>query len=330
MSDFTSGFWNGYVIVLTLGSIAYCAWLLLVTSRTRVKPGATPAVSKGTKAELHGHTWDGDLAGLNNPLPRWWMWLFWITIVFSLGYLVAYPGLGSFKGMLGWSSTAAWAQESDETEARLKPMYEKYASLGLPAIAADPQARAMGERIFLVTCAPCHGSDAGGAPGFPSLRDNDWLYGGEEATIIASISNGRMGVMPALGAALGPDGVRNVSAYVRSLSKLPSDPLRAQLGKPLFEQTCAGCHGMEAKGNHAVGAPNLTDAIWLYGSSEATIAQGINNGRHVGMSAEHPPMPAFKNTLGQGPLGPAKINLVAGYVWGLSNASPAATPPASK
>ena len=202
-------------------------------------------------------------------------------------------------------------------------MYEKYAGLELPAIAADPQARAMGERIFLVNCAPCHGSDAGGAPGFPVLRDNDWLYGGDPATIVASISNGRMGVMPAFGAVLGADGVKNVVAYVRSLSKLPSDGLRAQLGKPLFEQNCGACHGIEGKGNPALGAPNLADTIWLYGSSEATIAYGIVNGRHIGIDAEHPPMPAFKKTLGQGPLGPAKINLVAGYVWSLSNKPPA-------
>jgi cytochrome c oxidase cbb3-type subunit 3 len=324
MSDFTSGFWSWFIIVVTFGSIGYCAWLLWVTSRTRVKSGASSAPADSGKAELMGHTWDGDLAELNNPLPRWWMWLFWITIVFSLGYLVAYPGLGSFRGMLGWSSTAAWTQESDDTEARLKPLYEKYANLELPTIAADPQARAMGERIFLNTCAPCHGSDAGGGQGFPNLRDNDWLYGGEPATIVTSITNGRMGVMPSFGAALGPEGVRDVVAYVRSLSKLPSDGLRAQMGKPLFEQTCAACHGKDGTGNRAVGAPNLTDAVWLYGSSEATIAQGINNGRHLGMSAEHPPMPAFKNTLGQGALGPAKINLVAAYVWSLSNRPPGA------
>ena len=328
MSDFTSGFWSWFVIVVTIASIGYCAWLLLLTSRARVKPGQAAAPNAtgpgGKQVELMGHTWDGDLAEYNNPLPRWWVWLFWITIVFSVGYLIAYPGLGSFKGMLAWSSTGAWTQESDDTEARLKPMYEKYATLDLRAIAADPQARAMGERIFLVTCAPCHGSDAGGAPGFPNLRDSDWLYGGDPATIVTSISNGRMGVMPALGAALGPDGVKNVVAYVRSLSKLPSDTLKAQLGKPLFAQYCSGCHGLEAKGSTVVGAPNLTDAIWLYGSSEAAIAQGINNGRHLGMAAEHPPMPPFRNTLGQGTLGPAKINLVAGYVWGLSNGAPGA------
>ena len=247
------------------------------------------------------------------------MWLFWITIAYSLAYLVAYPGLGSFRGLLGWSSTGAWNTETDETEARLKPLYEKFAGMELPAIAADTQGRAMGERIFLVNCAPCHGSDARGSKGFPNLTDNDWLYGGDPATIVATVTGGRMGVMPPLGPGLGEDGVKNVVAYVRSLSGLPSDGLKAQLGKPLFEQTCSACHGMEGKGNPALGAPNLTDKIWLYDSSEATIAYGINTGRHVGMDAEHPPMPSFKNTLGQGPLGPAKINLVAAYVWGLSN-----------
>jgi len=328
MSDFTSSFWSWYVIVLTLASIGYCAWLLWVTSRARAKPGQAPlptaAGPGGKQVEITGHVWDGDLAEFNNPLPRWWMWLFWITIVYSIGYLIVYPGLGMFKGVADWSSTGEWTQETDATEARLRPMYEKFASLDPAAIAADPQARAMGERIFLNNCAPCHGSDAGGAPGFPNLRDNDWLYGGDPATIVASITNGRMGVMPSFGTALGADGVKDVAAYVRSLSKLPSDGLRAQLGKPLFEQNCAACHGMDGKGNPAVGAPNLTDAIWLYGSSEAIIAQGVTNGRHLGMDPERPPMPAFKNTLGQGPLGPARINLVAGYVWSLSNKAPAA------
>ena len=322
MSDFTSGFWSWYVIVLTIGSIGYCAWLLWVTSRAKVKstaPMATAPGPGGKQVELMGHTWDGDLAEYNNPLPRWWMWLFWITIVFALGYLVAYPGLGSIRGALGWTSAGAWAKETADTERRLIPMYDKYATLDLPAIAADAQGRAMGERIFLNNCAPCHGSDARGSRGFPNLADNDWLYGGAPEQIVASITNGRMGVMPALGPSMGEDNVKNVVAYVRSLSGLAHDNLKAQLGKPVFEQNCAACHGMDGKGNQQVGAPNLTDQIWLYGSSEATMAEGINKGRHLGIAPEHTPMPSFKGTLGAGPLGPARINLVAAYVWSLSN-----------
>ena len=315
MSDFTSGFWNGWVIVITVGSIAYCAWLLLATSRIKAKgaPGAARQV------ETTGHTWDGDLAEYNNPLPRWWMWLFWITIVFSVVYLAVYPGLGNVPGVFGWSSAGQYAKENADAEAKLKPLYDKYLKMDLAAIAADPQGRAMGERIFLNNCAPCHGSAAVGSPGFPNLTDRDWLFGGEPAAIVTSITDGRMGVMPALGPALGAEGVKNVVAYVRSLSGGAHDSLKAQLGKPLFEQNCAACHGVDGKGNPAVGAPNLTDQTWLYGSSEATIAEGINKGRHLDMPEGQTPMPSFKSVLG-----PARINLVAGYVWSLSNTPAAA------
>ena len=301
------------MIVGTLGAIAYCAWLLGVTNRVRVKSG--PAQPKGGEPrETTGHTWDGDLAEYNNPLPRWWMWLFWVTIVFSVGYLAVYPGLGRFPGMLGWTSADAFAKENAAADARTRPLYDKYLAMDLKAVAADPAARAMGERLFLNECAQCHGSDAGGSRGFPNLRDRDWLWGGEPETIRESITNGRMGVMPALGAALGTEGTRNVVAYVRSLSRLAHDGLRAQQGKPLFDQYCAACHGIDGKGNQAVGAPNLTDEIWLYGSSEATITDGIVKGRHVGRDADHLPMPAHKDALGAG-----KIQILAAYVWGLSN-----------
>ena len=312
MSDFTSEFWNVFVVAGTIGSIAYCAWLLLVTSRTKVKAGE--AQGAGSSVKTTGHVWDGDLAEYNNPLPRWWMWLFWITIVYSVGYLVVYPGLGRIPGMLGWTSADAHAKENAAADAKVKPLYDKFLAMDLKQVAADPQARAMGERLFLNECAQCHGSDAGGSRGFPNLRDNDWLYGGAPETIRESIMNGRMGVMPALGAGLGTDGTKNVVAYVRSLSRLPSDGLRAQIGKPLFEQNCAACHGMDGKGNQAVGAPNLTDAVWLYGSSEATITDGINKGRHIDPAGSHLAMPAHKDTLG-----PGKVQILAAYVWGLSN-----------
>ena len=192
--------------------------------------------------------------------------------------------------------------------------------MDLRQVAADPVARAMGERIFLNSCSQCHGSDAGGGRGFPNLKDNDWLYGGAPETIRETITNGRMGVMPALGASLGgEDQVKNVVAYVRSLSGLSHDSLKAQLGKPKFETICAACHGADGKGNQAVGAPNLTDGVWLYGSSEATIAEGINKGRNLNVTAGTTTMPSFKTMLGAG-----KIQLVAAYVWSLSNKPEAA------
>jgi cytochrome c oxidase cbb3-type subunit 3 len=186
----------------------------------------------------------------------------------------------------------------------------------LPAVAADAQGRGMGERIFLNNCAQCHGSDAGGAKGFPNLRDGDWLYGGEPAKIVESITHGRMGVMPPQGAALGEEGVRNVVAYVRSLSGLTADPLKAQLGKEKFAASCAACHGADGKGNPAVGAPNLTDKVWLHGSTEVAITETVTKGRNMNASEGTLAMPAFNDVLG-----PARIHLVAAYVWSLSNSA---------
>lgn len=314
MSDFTSGFWSWYVIVLTIGAIGYCAWLLWRMSKTKVA-GATDSGGGNKAPELTGHVWDDDLAEYNNPLPRWWMWMFWITIVFSIAYLALYPGLGTVRGAFDWTSVSAYETERAEAEARLKPLYDKYLAMDLTRVAADPQAHAIGERLFLNNCAQCHGSDAGGGKGYPNLRDNDWLYGGAPETIKASIMNGRNGVMPPIGKTLGEANVKNVVAYVRSLSGLPHDGLKAQLGKPLFMQNCAACHGAEGKGNQTVGAPNLTDSVWLYGSSEATITETVMKGRGSGSLAEgQSVMPAWKDKLGE-----ARVHLLAAYVWSLSN-----------
>jgi cytochrome c oxidase cbb3-type subunit 3 len=319
MSDFTSGFWNIYIIAITVVSLIGCAWLLVAMSKAR----GQAAPQKGTK-ETTGHVWDGDLAEYNNPLPKWWLNLFWITLLFAVVYLILYPGLGSFPGVLGWSSAGAYSQERKTIDAAAEPLFAKYRAMDIKEVAADPQARAMGERLFLTYCAQCHGSSALGGRGFPNLTDKDWLYGGDPETIVTTITNGRMGVMPALGASLGPDGVKNVVAYVRSLSGLPHDQLAAQLGKPLFAQNCAACHGPEGKGNPVVGAPNLTDDVWLYGSSEATITEGVMRGRNLNVSEGTSAMPSFKDLLGEG-----KIRLLAAYVWGLSN-RPASGAPAGK
>jgi len=220
--------------------------------------------------------------------------------------------------VLGWSSSGAYVAERKGVDTTVEPLFAKYRAMDIKQVAADPEARAMGERLFLNYCAQCHGSSALGARGFPNLTDKDWLYGGEPETIVTTVTNGRLGVMPALGAGLGPDGVKNVVAYVRSLSNLPHDKLSAQLGKPLFAQNCAACHGVEGKGNPAVGAPNLTDEVWLYGSSEAAITEGVMRGRNLNASEGTLAMPAFKDILGEG-----KIHLLAAYVWGLSNRSAA-------
>jgi cytochrome c oxidase cbb3-type subunit 3 len=270
-------------------------------------------VTKGKSADTTGHVWDEDLAEYNNPLPRWWMWLFYITIVFGFAYLALYPGLGKLPGLLGWSSAEAYAKERASFDREVAPLYAKYLEMDVTAIAKDPAGQAIGERLFLNNCAQCHGSDAGGSKGYPNLRDSDWLFGGDPATIAASISGGRNGIMPAFGATLGQQGVDNVVHYVRGLSGLPVDSLKAQLGKPLFAANCSACHGADGKGNPALGAPNLADSIWLYGGSLAAVTETVSKGRGD-PAATVTRMPAHKDLLD-----PAKIRILTAYVWGLSN-----------
>lgn len=314
MSDFTSDFWSFYVAILSLVSILACGAMLYAMGRMRVqRPTEKPGDTAGNTT---GHVWDEDLAEYNNPLPRWWMWMFYITIAFSLGYLVLYPGLGKVPGILGWTSEEAYANERKELDDKVKPIYAQYLAMDIKDVATNVQARAIGERLFLNHCSQCHGSDAGGGKGFPSLRDADWLYGGDPERIKESITNGRNGMMPSFAAALGDEGVKNVANYVRSLSGLPVDNLRAQMGKPTFMQICSACHGPEGKGNPQLGAPNLTDSIWLYGSSEATIMETVRKGRGDAASPVTR-MPAHKDLLDEG-----KIHVLTAYVWGLSNVKP--------
>ncbi len=299
MSDFTSDFWAVYIALITVLSIIACAVLLYAYSTKR-------AVT-GEQAGTTGHTWDEDLHEWNNPLPRWWMWLFYITMVFSLVYLVLYPGLGTYGGAFGWSSRQQYDDEQQQASVRYGPIFDQYLKQDIAAVAADAGARAIGQRLFLNYCAQCHGSDAGGGKGFPNLRDTDWLYGGEPATIKESIANGRMGVMPPMGSAVGSaEEVKDVANYVRSLSGLAHDSARASRGQQKFAAICASCHGADARGNPQVHAPNLADSIWLYGSSEATIIETITKGR-TGQ------MPAHKGFLDDG-----KIHLLTAYVYSLS------------
>lgn len=299
MSDFVSDFWGVYIAVVVIVGLVGLTYLLFSQSKTTVK--------KGEEVQITGHIWDDDLAEYNNPLPRWWMLMFYLTLIFAAVYLVLYPGLGTWKGIRGWTSVGQYKEEKAVAEAKYQPLYDKYLKQDIKAVAADPEAQAMGKRLFQTYCVQCHGSDARGAKGFPNLTDNDWLYGGDEKTIHTSIAAGRVGQMPAFGAAFGEDKVKDVANYAMSLSGKKHDADRAARGKETFTAVCAACHGPDGKGNQAMGAPNLTDNVWLYGGTEKTIIETVTNGRNN-------QMPAWKDFLGDG-----KVHLLTAYVYGLSN-----------
>ena len=303
MADFTSGFWSIYITILTIVSIIGCGVLLWSQATVKI------VVPKDGEAETTGHSWDEGLQELNNPMPRWWMWLFYITIVFGFAYLTLYPGLGTFAGKLGWASKGQDEEELKLADAEFGPLFEKFQKTDIKTLATDPQAHAIGERLFLTYCSQCHGSDARGNKGYPNLTDSDWLHGGDPEMIKATILKGRHGQMPAMGAALGTEkDIENVAHYVRSLSGSNADPIKVAFGKEKFA-ACAACHGADGKGNQAVGAPNLTDKSWLYGGSVATIMETIRGGRNN-------VMPAFDEFLGE-----AKVHLLTAYVWSLSNST---------
>ena len=293
MSDFVSDFWSPYITVMVLASIIGCGVFLWLQSGARSTAGQTM-----------GHVWDETLEEYNNPLPNWWRWMFFLTIFFALIYLALYPGLGSYRGQFGWTSRGQYNQEMATADATYGKIFDAYQKEDLKTLAADPKARAIGQRLFLNYCAQCHGSDAKGGRGFPNLTDNDWLWGGTPDKIEETILNGRNGVMPPF-AALGQDSIEDLANYVRSLSGLSHDAARAAKGSQLFASVgCTACHGADARGNQMVGAPNLTDKIWLFSSSEATIIKTITNGRNLHM-------PAQKDFLG-----PAKVHLLAAFVYG--------------
>ncbi|MDZ4188218.1 MAG: cytochrome-c oxidase, cbb3-type subunit III [Hydrogenophaga sp.] len=298
MSDFTSEFWHYYVAGLTLLSIVACLILLWISGTTKANTHADNTT---------GHVWDGDLAEMNNPLPRWWVYLFIITVVFALIYGALYPTFGKFQGVLGWSSQGQHAAEVEKVQKAIAPIYAKFNEMTPEQLSGDAQAMAVGERLFMNYCAQCHGSDARGAKSFPNLTDSDWLWGGDPDAIKVSIAQGRNGVMPAMGAAVGgPEDVRNLAHYVLSMSGSPHDSVRASQGKNNFG-SCAACHGMDGKGNTAMGAPNLTDGIWLHGWGEESIIRAVNNG----INNQMPGQSALLNE--------AQIHVLSGYVWGMSN-----------
>lgn len=297
MADFTSTFWEWYIFILVALSFVFCFALIIWMSRGK-KPG---------KIESHGHVWDGDLEELNNPLPAWWLYMFYLTLFFGIVYLLIYPGLGVFAGALKWSEAGQYQQEMKAAEQKYGPLYEKYRAQDIRLVAANPEALKMGQRLYMTYCTACHGSDAGGGPGFPNLRDHDWLYGGQPEMIKASIRDGRHGVMPPWGAVLGTEGVHNVSEYVMRLSGRKVNTEAADAGQEKFQQLCSACHGKDGQGNPALGAPNLADNIWLYGGSQAAIMKSIAEGRSGRM-------PAHGEFLGE-----AKVHLLAAYLYNLSS-----------
>ena len=301
MSDFFSSGWSAAIAALTVLGLIACLVLLAIAARRRVTAGVDDNTT--------GHVWDEDLRELNNPLPRWWMFLFVITVAFSFAYLALYPGLGSYAGTLGWSSGAQVELDLKKDKAAQAPLYARFAAMDEKQLAADAQAMGIGERLFINNCAACHGSDARGSKGFPNLSDTDWLWGGSFADIQKTIGEGRNGAMPPMAEAIGGgENVHNVAHYVLSLSGSPHDSVAAALGKPKFTTICAACHGVEGKGNQAIGAPNLTDKVWLHGWGEEAISAMVNQGKtNV--------MPAHASRFS-----PEQIRVLAAYVWRFSNA----------
>ncbi len=297
MSDFFSSGWHWFIAAVSVGGLVFCLWLLFASSKT------TSMSTDGTT----GHVWDEDLREMNNPLPRWWLGLFVITVVFAVLYLFLYPGLGSHEGSLKWSSEGQYRAEVEAARAKSAPLYQRLAAMDAPALAADAEAMGIGQRLFINNCATCHGSDAKGSKGFPNLTDGDWLWGGEFATIKQTITQGRNGMMPPMAAAVGTgEDQRNVAHYVLSLSGSAHDSLKAQLGREKFA-ACAACHGNKGEGNTALGAPRLNDKVWLHGWGEQAILAMIAGGKHNQMPAQ--------DKL----LAPEQIHVLAGYVWSLSN-----------
>lgn len=303
MSDFVSSGWAWYVAAIVVFGLVYCLLVLVGAARHKVIYDAQGNVDKTT-----GHVWDGDLQELNNPLPRWWLVLFILTLVFAVAYLLLYPGLGVYQGKLGWTSVGQLENETRKAQEAQSVVYAKFEGKSVEDLSRDPAAQAIGERLFLNNCAACHGSDAKGSKSFPNLTDSDWLYGGSPDKIIETIHGGRQGMMPPMAAAVGgPDEVRQVAHYVLSLSGSAHNAVLAAQGRAKFNAACAACHGAEGKGNQALGSANLSDKIWLHGWGEEAIVRAINNGITNKMPAQSPR------------LSDEQIRVVASYVWGLSN-----------
>ena len=288
--------WSLFVIILTIANILACFWLLRWTSKPRT---ASEKIGGGADT---GHVWDKDLREYNNPLPKWWLWLFYITIAFGLLYLAFFPGLGNFAGIGGWTQAGQYERERAAVEARAAALLAPLAALPVAELVNNEQAMSTAHNLFQQNCAQCHGSDGGGALGFPNLRDGDWQWGSDADSVVATIAGGRVAAMPPWAAVIGEPGVEEAVAYVQTLSGQQADATKAAAGQVHFPTLCPACHGMDGKGNPLLGAPNLTDGAWLYGGDAATLKQTLMNGRNG-------QMPAWGDKLGE-----QRIKLLAAYV----------------
>lgn len=290
-----TSFWSMWIIVLTSITFVAMAWILFANR----KRGQQPA------DQTTGHQHDG-IEEYDNPLPAWWFYMFTLTIVWGIAYLVIYPGMGKFPGVLGWTQIKQHERQVTAADEKFRAMRDRYVALPVEEIAQDPAVRKMGMRMFGNNCAQCHGADARGSYGFPNLRDDDWIYGGSPDTIKATLVNGRQAVMPAWGSILGDQGIAEVTQYVLSLNGRAADADMTAAGQKHFQTYCVACHGADGGGNKALGSPNLANGIWLYGGTEEQIAHSLRAGRNG-------QMPAFKDTLSED-----KIHLLTAYVYGLS------------
>lgn len=286
-----NGIWHWFVVIGTLGSLAL--FLVLLFANRKTSSDATT-----------GHDYDG-IEEYDNPLPMWWVWMFVLTIVFALGYLFYYPGLGNFDGVSDWSSTAALEEAQQAHDARFEPLYQELAQLDEAALHDSRQAMQVGRRLFINNCSTCHGVNGRGAFGFPDLTDGEWIWGSTFQSVKTSITSGRQAAMPPWAAALGDRGVSEVTQYVLGLSGNEHDTAAAERGAQHFQTYCVSCHGPQGKGNPALGAPDLTNDIWLYGGTAERIAYTIRNGRNGRM-------PPFDDLLSD-----EKIHVLSGYVTSL-------------
>jgi len=293
-------FWAWFVAAGTIAFVIWCVWLISWAGKQ--------GPQNKEDEDLVGHVWDGDLEEWNNPAPKWWLYLYFITIAWAAVYLLMYPGIGIFEGLLNWSQEGQYEEEMQAAEARYEPIYERFAAMDFEERVADPEALELGRSLFASYCTTCHGSDARGGPGYPNLTDNDWQWGNSEDNIVTTITHGRNGIMTSWAAVLGSDeGVDNMVRYVRSLSGLEEADEAALTAKPIFTTVCAACHTPAGTGNIALGAPNLTDETWLYGSSPESIRTTIVDGRN-GVMPPHGEL-----------LGEKRTKILAAYVYSLSN-----------